>query len=437
MISAITFKKKIDLNSIMQFFFLLIPILLITGPFLSDLAISLITIIFLFKTFQKNLFRYYKNFFFLIFLIFWFYILIVSILNYPNLSSIKISFFYFRFGIFFTAVYYLLEINKNLYRYFFYSILLSYLILVGDGYLQFYTGKNIIGYPIYFGRVSSFFNDELILGSYLSRLFPIFFGLTLYLNEKNQLPINIKYIFFIFILVDVLTFLSGERSAFFYINFSAIFMIIMIKNFKTARFVTLMISILIILLISIIRPNFKERMVDFTLEQSNVPKSENINAQKALSFFGNKYVFSQTHTHLYLTAYEIYKDHKYFGIGVKNFSNICKIAKYNLYKFSCSTHPHNTYIQIITETGIFGLVLILFIFFYIVACCFKHLFSIIVRKKYYFSDFQICMLAALLITLWPLIPSGNFFNNWLSIIYYLPVGFLLRDVYSKKSKNIN
>ena len=24
-----------------------------------------------------------------------------------------------------------------------------------------------------------------------------------------------------------------------------------------------------------------------------------------------------------------------------------------------------------------------------------------------------------------IVPSGNFFNNWLSIIYYLPVGFIL------------
>jgi len=35
-----------------------------------------------------------------------------------------------------------------------------------------------------------------------------------------------------------------------------------------------------------------------------------------------------------------------------------------------------------------------------------------------------------LITLFPLVPSGNFFNNWLSIAYYLPVG--LYFVISKK-----
>ena len=46
-------------------------------------------------------------------------------------------------------------------------------------------------------------------------------------------------------------------------------------------------------------------------------------------------------------------------------------------------------------------------------------------KKYLFNDFQICIVASILITIGPLAPSGNFFNNWLSIIYYYPVGFFL------------
>jgi hypothetical protein len=35
------------------------------------------------------------------------------------------------------------------------------------------------------------------------------------------------------------------------------------------------------------------------------------------------------------------------------------------------------------------------------------------------------MLSAIFVTLWPIIPSGNFFNGWLNIIYYLPIGFLI------------
>ena len=38
------------------------------------------------------------------------------------------------------------------------------------------------------------------------------------------------------------------------------------------------------------------------------------------------------------------------------------------------------------------------------------------------------MLSAILISLWPFIPTGNFFNNWLCIIYFFPVGLYLSEV---------
>ena len=29
------------------------------------------------------------------------------------------------------------------------------------------------------------------------------------------------------------------------------------------------------------------------------------------------------------------------------------------------------------------------------------------------------------INLWPVVPSGNLFNNWLSILIFFPIGFLI------------
>ena len=46
-------------------------------------------------------------------------------------------------------------------------------------------------------------------------------------------------------------------------------------------------------------------------------------------------------------------------------------------------------------------------------------------KKKYFNDFELCILSALLISLWPLSPTGSFFNNWMSIVYYFPLGILI------------
>ena len=56
-------------------------------------------------------------------------------------------------------------------------MIISMSILILDGFYQFYNGENILGWKLIDTRISSFFKDELILGSYLSRMFPIFFAL--------------------------------------------------------------------------------------------------------------------------------------------------------------------------------------------------------------------------------------------------------------------
>ena len=71
--------------------------------------------------------------------------------------------------------------------------------------------------------------------------------------------------------------------------------------------------------------------------------------------------------------------------------------------------------------------IILFILFYFIYISIDHLLNVF-KKKYIKSDFQICMLSAILISLWPFIPTGNFFNNWLCIVYFFPVGLYLSEV---------
>ena len=86
------------------------------------------------------------------------------------------------------------------------------MVLVIDGYLQFFSGSNILGFPFKGGRISSLFGDELIMGSYLSRLFPLLFALFL-IKEKSKY--EIYYIGILFIFVDILIYISGERTFFF------------------------------------------------------------------------------------------------------------------------------------------------------------------------------------------------------------------------------
>ena len=61
-----------------------------------------------------------------------------------------------------------------------------------------FTGINLLGFEIIGNRISSLFGDELVMGSYLSRLFPLLFALFLI---KPKLKFEIYFIGILFILV--------------------------------------------------------------------------------------------------------------------------------------------------------------------------------------------------------------------------------------------
>jgi O-antigen ligase len=395
--------------------FSLLPFFLITGPFLSDLSVSLIGLIFLIYCLKEKKFIFFQNKYFYFFLIFCTYLIINSLINNLNYDSLKISFFYFRYGIFVIAISALLDFDSKFIKYFFYCILICFSALIIDGFYQYFFDVNIFGFQSgSSNRVSSFFGEELILGSYLSKLWPLFFGLSIFFL-KNKLYF---LIILIFILSEVLIFLSGDRSAFFIINLSAIFVILFSKKLLKLRLITLILSISLIVIISLVNPSAKERVVDQTLAQMNFLKEKKNDDDRI-------YIFSIQHTHHYISAYRMFSENKVLGVGVKNFRNFCKNEKYSEgLTFSCSTHPHNTYLQILAETGIVGFLFLIFIFFYFCKYIFKH-FILKLKRQYYFSDFEICLLSGIIIYLWPFIPTGNIFNNWVNIIMILNLPFLI------------
>jgi len=421
--------EKLLFYSIPAVLFSLIPLFLITGPFLSDLSISFISLLFLIYCIKTKNFSFFKNKYFYFFFIFWIYLIVNSLINNFNIDSLKISFFYFRYGVFVVAVVALLDFDEKFLKYFFYCIFICFIALILDGFYQYFNGENILGFKsVSQYRVSSFFNEELILGSYLSRLWPIFFGLSIFFFKKKE-KLFLLFII-VFILSEVLIFLSGDRTAFFYLNLSAIFVILFSQKLLKLRLFTLISSILILIIISFINPNASQRVFNQTLDQM-LPVSEE-KEEKEEKERDEIYVFTKQHTHHYITAYRMFLDNKVMGVGIKNFRNFCHENKYEKSKLSCSTHPHNTYMQILAETGIIGLLFLLTIFFYFCKNMFKHTICKF-RGKNYFNDFEICILSGVAIYLWPLAPTGNVFNNWLNITMIICLPLLISSLKSNKT----
>ena len=391
---------------------------LIWGPFFPDLIVSVSALFFLYYVIKNKSFYYFFNKPLIIFFIFCIYCILISLFMAENiLLSFKSSLFYFRIGVFSCFIWYLIDKDKNILTYFYYALVLCFSALVVDGYFQFFTGVNLFGFKIIGIRISSFFGDELILGSYLSRLFPLLFALFL---VKQKQKFEIYFIGLLFILVDILIYMSGERTAFFFINLSTIFIIILIKEYQKFRLVTFIIAIICITALSLNSPNLSDRMFKGPAEDMGFIKSE-----KKLT------IFSEIHDNLIRNAYSMFKDQPILGHGPKMFAVLCK-EKYTNGKESCNTHPHNFYAQLLAETGIIGFSFLFISFIYVLYLALKQFKSIIFKQKRPLTDYQICLLAGILITVWPFSPNGNFFNNWLIITYSLPVGFYLQSIYSKK-----
>ena len=418
-------------NNYIYFLICSVPVLLVTGPFLSDFAVSIIAIIITASIIIKKKYFIFKNKYFVIFIVFNLFLITRSFFAYDPIFSLKVTLFYFRFALFSIGIaycFYLLNpksINK-----FYYCLIITFIIVVFDGYLQFIFGYNSLGLTRFHEyRLSGFFGPELILGSYVSKMFPMVMASFLILYE------NKKYFFFkisLLILLSVLlVLLSGERAAFFSIVLFCIIFITLtdLIKFKLKIFI-LIVSIIALMTAITFDEKTKTRFLDqtiyafyggknFTTQEQKDIYLQNAKSKNQLVFFTH-----DTHSH-YMSAYKMFLDNKFFGKGVKMFRKLCSKKEFEYDEWSCTSHPHNTYFQLLAETGIFGFLLIFTIFILCLIELIKIFFKKIFDKRFSVDNVNICLYGFFIIYLWPLMPTGNFFNNWLSIILFFTSGFFL------------
>ncbi len=407
-----------NINNSLLYLICLIPPALVAGPFIADGFVVIINFLFFYTIFKSKKFEYFKNNFFIFFLIFYI-ILIFSSLNSENVFySLKSSVPYFRHGIFALAIIYIIDHDKDKFlRLFFKIVLITFSILTFDGLFQYFMGYNILGlHHVHPDRITSFFVQELKLGSYLARMMPIVIAFLIYFgtNKKSYIFLSVVLI----ILVDILIFISMERSAFFLTMLSILFILIFTKKYKLIRLFCFLISVLVIVTLSIKDEALKNRMV--------------LHPITALTeTFEKKYVLTNVHDSLYKTSFKMFDQNKFLGIGPKMYRKVSRDERYKVGESSWNTHPHNTYIQLLAETGLAGFsIFMIFVisFFFRTIIHFKNL----ILGNNHMSDFMICIMAAIFINIWPIIPTGNFFNNWMSIVYYMPLGFYFSNLSQSK-----
>ena len=135
--------------------------------------------------------------------------------------------------------------------------------------------------------------------------------------------------------------------------------------------------------------------------------------------------WAPSHETHFAIAFDMFFKNPIFGQGPQLFKTLCQITPE--YLKACTSHPHNYYVQTIGELGLIGIFLFSLGFIYSSIILFKHFIALWFTKntKNILSDHYLFLMCFIFLILWPLIPHQSFYNNWLNVMVYLPIGFAL------------
>ena len=333
-----------------------------------------------------------------------------------NLIRFTKSILFFRFFLFLIIIYLLSKFNILHFKYFFLISAFASVLVAFDIIFQYIFGFNIIGltnpYYAHFNdpslgelnikrpdiRNSSFFGDEFIAGGYILKFafFAIFFTVLIFKNKNYTKFISTVIVICI---LGAGIFFSGNRMPLISFIFGLLLIFILDLKLKKILFVSLVVLLILFQFIFSSNEAYENAYSSFYGRAKNVMLAPfNITGtskwekvveiknsegktvgQKTISF---EVPFESTQKRLFLTAIDTWKLNKIFGNGIKSFRVDCHKIGNELSRAEelypgmenrlCSTHPHNYYFEILTETGVVGLGIISIIALLFISFLFKN-----------------------------------------------------------------
>ena len=378
------------------------------------MIVSVVGFYFLIISFHRKLWNYYKDVVVIGFISFSVYLIFGSIIsgNFDNSLNNEGSIFLFQIYIFFTSNLLFLDQKKYFNKCLLYISLICIFVVSFDGVIQYFVGFNLLGFEKYNStRLTGLFGKEPIIGRYLGYLsiFTFFLIYKIYGLSKATMIFSI----ILLVITEVVIFMTGERTALFNISFFSLLLIIFIPSLRLYRIFGVVISLLLISLVMQFNPAAKNRIINETLYEmsgTNIPFMP----------------YGELHERHYISALKMFKDKPTFGVGTNLFRNLCDEQKYIYKEDSCTSHPHNIYIQLLAENGIFGFAFLLLFFLYLFYMLSKQFLNLIIFNNTKIIPFdKIMIFITLFVFWWPIIPHMSFYNNWNNALLMLPLGYLL------------
>jgi O-antigen ligase len=391
-----------------NFFIILVglyPAALVAGTAVSEMINLILIISFLSNCYMHKNWSWVKDRIFLWLLIIYFYLVANSLFsNYPE-QSYERAIGFIRFPILIFAISFIFKAKKNSEKIIFGMWFATLAFLIFDLYYEVIFGHNLVGHQSpWKDRLSGMMFEELkiahlLIGFSLPTLFFIF--------ESDK---NIKKFIISIIVFSIILILTGERANTLKGLFVIFLSFLLYKNkFFQIKKVYLFFFLIIFSVLIYSKPNIHQR---YYLEISNAWKNSN-------SSVFNLVKNSNYGPH-YQIAWSIFQNYPIFGSGLKTFRIECRKKAYSEYN-GCTTHPHQLYLEFLSEIGLVGFVLFVSFFVYILCRAKKYL----LKNK---NGAVLCSALYVFALTIPLLPSGSFFTSFGATIFWINIAIITKSI---------
>ena len=335
-------------------------------------------------------------------------ILLFLVLNVFFSKNIESSIYGF-FGILKSFIFiiggcFLFKLDEKFFLKFSKFVFIIFIFVSADTLIQYLFGTDIFGYEVWGahgGRLTGPFGDELVVGSFLSKI--LFISIIFILINYNN-----KIYDLIFLLISItIIFLTNERSAALMTLLSSL--IYIFYRFKSIKMKILYFTSIFLIIMGLLAiPNLKDKYITSTLGQLGIKESK--------WFKHESFLDSHWGAH-YLTSLSIFKNYPIFGSGLKTFRFECQKDEYSNINSEaayarCSTHPHNFYLEILSDTGLMGIFFFISLIFFIL----KNIIKKLISKKTILSP---AIFSLFFLFFWPIKTTGSIFSSWNGYFYIL------------------
>lgn len=412
-----TDRRSINLLPAAAWFTILIPIACAVSRFAADMLLSFTALFFLVQMVYDRNYGWLKHRWVQVALLLWAYVLLRSVWTEDIAQSFKRSGTWLRFPVFAAAcAFWVLRDQLTRHRLILsLSGALAFMLL--DTALQYFTGTDILGFDSIPAegspRLTGPFSAPRIGIMLVWMAIPViaYWLMNHDGTTRKGKPLLLGCFYAIATLTVV--FMSGERMALLLTGLGFVIAFFLLPISKRLMLLIGITGALGIGLLAYTNPGLVQRHLGSTTKVV-----EDLGA----SDYGK----------IWMSAIEMTKQHPLFGVGLRQFREVCPDAAYgptDTIAQRCNQHTHNTYLEWLAESGLVGLTL-----FILLLSLYAQQMIWGVRRLRYSDPVFLGLVITVCIRLWPLASTTSFFTAWSAVPMWLVIGWMLAIIQNEKEK---